>query len=47
MSCQFQSRNRETFDFNAAQAAFAAFLIALFQSRNRETFDFNESKLIL
>ena len=36
----FQSRNRETFDFNFANALGAG-VIHLFQSRNRETFDFN------
>ena len=36
----FQSRNRETFDFNLQMFDEDA-INASFQSRNRETFDFN------
>ena len=42
MRTTFQSRNRETFDFNAAaEQSGSSATINRFQSRNRETFDFN------
>ena len=40
---RFQSRNRETFDFNMTSFPPAQSRKMVFQSRNRETFDFNSS----
>ena len=37
----FQSRNRETFDFNTRKQYAINQTLEGFQSRNRETFDFN------
>ena len=37
----FQSRNRETFDFNSVFYTHCPPFFVPFQSRNRETFDFN------
>ena len=41
----FQSRNRETFDFNPKPCNRERNNFRMFQSRNRETFDFNLSRL--
>ena len=41
----FQSRNRETSDFNNANVVVSGVIFSGFQSRNRETFDSNWAHL--
>ena len=41
---EFQSRNRDTFDFKFLKQIWHCFLRQRFQSRNRDTFDFKVFK---